>query len=74
MNKMIQKDFLEAMTQEQLDAEFNQDVEVMLKQYNTDPAIYNMAGISPIQAIDNLFDEMKQIWLKRLALELKGGE
>ncbi|MBO1304648.1 hypothetical protein JZO70_00635 [Enterococcus sp. 669A] len=71
---MIQKEILEAMTQEQLDAEFNRDVEVMMKQYDSDYIIYITTGISPTQVMDNLFNEMKQIWLKRLSLELKGGE
>lgn len=74
MNDMIQKEILEAMTQEQLDAEFNRDVEVMMKQYDSDYVIYIITGISPTQVMDDLFNEMKQIWLKRLSLELKGGE
>lgn len=70
---MIQKEFLEAMTKEQLDAEFNRDIEVMMNYY-TNPLIFQLAGISPSNGIDDLFSEMKQIWLKRLALELEGGE
>ncbi|MFS1019261.1 hypothetical protein ACFC9N_08150 [Enterococcus casseliflavus] len=71
---MIQKEILEAMTQEQLDAEVDRDVEVMIKQYDTDYVIHIMAVISLAQAIDDLFNEMKQIWIKRLSLELIGGE
>gem|GEM_PF-6099496 len=71
---MIQKEFLNTMTKAQLDAEFNRDAQVMLKQYNTDYTFYIMAGLPPTKAIDNLFEEMKQIWLKRLEQELKGGE
>ena len=71
---MIQKSFLDVMTKEQLDDEFNRDVEGMVKHYHTGRVIYITAGISPDQAIDDLFDEMKQIWLRRLELETKGGE
>lgn len=70
---MIQKEFLEVMTKEQLNTEFNRDIEVMMNYY-ANPVIFHLAGISPSNGIDDLFDEMKQIWLKHLELDLKGGE
>lgn len=70
---MIQKELLEVMTKEQLNTEFTRDIEVMMNYY-ANPVIFLLSGISPSNGIDDLFDEMKQIWLKRLALELKGGE
>ncbi|HAP2799104.1 TPA: hypothetical protein ACWLUR_002498 [Enterococcus faecalis] len=69
---MIQKEFLEIMIKEQLNTEFNRDIEVMMNYY-ANPVIFHLAVIYPSNGIDDLFDEMKQIWLKRLALELKNG-
>lgn len=62
------------MSKEQLDKEFNNDVKMMLGYYNKKIIIYKIAGVNPEQAIDDLFTEMKQIWLQRLSLEVKGGK
>ncbi|EGO7681665.1 hypothetical protein [Enterococcus faecalis] len=70
---MIQKEILQTMSKAQLNTEFTRDIEVMLNYY-AKPILFQSAGISPSTGIDDLFAEMKQIWLKRLELDLKGGE
>lgn len=71
---MIDEKFLKKMSREQLDQEFNNDIIVMKNYFSSKSVIFMIAGVNPEQAIDDLFGEMKQIWLQRLSLELKGGE
>lgn len=71
---MIQKSFLEKMSKEQIDFEFQELANKMVSTYNNGILFFRIAGIPPEQAIGDLFDEMKQIWLQRLVLSMKEGE
>lgn len=71
---MIDNQILKRMTKVQLDEEFLNDMKSLKNIYNSNHVAFVLAGISPETAIDDLFREIKQIWLQRLTLELKGGE
>lgn len=71
---MIHNNYLDTMTKVQLDIAFQNLMNNMVNMYNGKLLLFRIAGIPPEEAIDDLFAEMKQIWLRRLTLEMKGGE
>lgn len=62
------------MTKEQLDDEFFKDVTVVVNHYKGGLLPSLIENIPPGEKIDILFCEMKQIWLRRMELEMKGSE
>lgn len=65
---MIEKSILERMTIADLSAMFEANKRSMNQMFNNS-FVFVVAGINPETAIDDLFDEMKQIWLKKIEIE-----
>ncbi|EAL4079000.1 hypothetical protein C3V08_08675 [Campylobacter jejuni] len=65
---MIEKSMLEKMTIADLSAMFEENKRSMNQMFNNS-FVFVVAGINPETAIDDLFDEMKQIWLKKIEME-----
>lgn len=68
---MIEKKILEQMTIADLSAMFEKDTCSMNEMFNF-PICFVVAGGKPEDRIDDLFSEMKQIWLKKIEIELRG--
>lgn len=71
---MIDEKYLKKMSKEQLDQVFDNDVRVIQNYYNSGLIINKISGVTPEQAINDIFDEMKQIWVQSLSIEIKGGK
>lgn len=65
---MIEKSILEKMTIADLSAMFEYNKRSMNQMFSNS-YLFLIAGINPEDGIDDLFSEMKQIWLKKIQIE-----
>lgn len=70
---MIEKSEIEKMDIAGLTAMFSINKESMDKLFK-DSAFIKISGLHPERVIDDLFNEMKQIWLKKIELEESVGK
>lgn len=66
---MIEKSMLEKMTIADLSAMFEENKHSMEQMFSNKSSFFVAAGVNPETAIDELFFEMKQIWLKKIEME-----
>lgn len=65
---MIEKSMLEKMTIADLSAMFEDNKRSMNKMFSNS-YVFLISGVNSETAIDDLFSEMKQIWLKKIEIE-----
>lgn len=65
---MIEKSILEKMTIADLSAMFEDNKRSMNEMFSNS-YVFLIADVNPETAIDDLFSEMKQIWLKKIEIE-----
>lgn len=65
---MIEKSMLEKMTIADLSAMFEDNKRSMNEMFSNS-YVFLISGVNPKTAIDDLFSEMKQIWLKKIEIE-----
>lgn len=65
---MIEKSMLEKMTIADLSAMFEHNKRSMNEMFSNSD-VFLISGVNSETAIDDLFSEMKQIWLKKIEIE-----
>ncbi len=65
---MIEKSMLEKMTIADLSAMFEDNKRSMNEMFSNS-YVFLISGVNSETAIDDLFSEMKQIWLKKIEIE-----